>query len=142
MNKMNRNIMNWKQIKKKIINAPHWIINLDEYDCRTFEGDGSSCIKVIEAVTREDSEVRFDRLVKEIEVGTKQFIHTGMRNLKILVFLQFPISMPILMTELSRINDLIEQQIPQSFDYEIKYGLSPREDELTRIILCMAFLSE
>lgn len=132
--------MNWKQIKKKIINAPHWIINLDEYDCRTFEGDGSSCIKVIEAVTREDSEVRFDRLVKEIEVGTKQFIHTGMRNLKILVFLRFPISMPILMTELSRINDLIEQQISQSFDYEIKYGLSPREDELTRIILCMAFL--
>lgn len=50
-----------------------------------------------------------------------------------LVFVQFPISLPIMMAEMNSVSEMINY-ITVDDIIEIKWGLSPREDKVSRIV--------
>ena len=125
--------LTWERLKDEILNSPNWLINLDQNDIKEMESDNSE-VSVFEAKTEDASENRFnelsDRIVNEcIKAGLPQAKHPRM-----LMFIQFPLSAPIKMTEMTAINELIDRLFPDDKDYSVKWGLSPREDNISRIV--------
>ena len=123
----------WQRLKEEILNSPNWLINLDQNDVREMDSDNSK-VSIFEATTEDASESRFnklsDRIVNEcINVGLPQAERPRM-----LMFIQFPLSAPIKMTEMTAINELIDRLFPDDKDCSVKWGLSPREDNISRIV--------
>ena len=125
----------WKNVRREILRSSNWIVHLDKDDLNTFEGGDDDCILTLESSTSDLSEKRFALLSDMIEQKIAD------RNLdsitKIILFVQFPLSSPIMITEMNKINQLIDYLIPEGKDCEIKWGLSPREDDVTRIVCAM-----
>lgn len=130
---MNRQIT-WKDARRYILGSANWIVHLDEDDLNTFEGQDGN-ILVLESSTKDSSEKRFSILSKMIAecVADKNLTHIN----KIIIFIQFPISNPITMNEMSAANQLVDALIPEGNDCEVKWGLSPQEDDALRIVCAM-----
>lgn len=124
----------WQKIKDEILNSPKWLVSLDINDIVTLTSGNDNNINVLEASTMCSSDERFNILVADIlnQYNTTNLM--GCNPLKMLVFVQFPISFPIMMAEMSSINKLIDNIIGENMNCEIKWGLSPREDKISRIV--------
>lgn len=103
-------------------------------DIVTLTSGNDNNINVLEASTMCSSDERFNILVADIlnQYNTTNLM--GCNPLKMLVFVQFPISLPIMMAEMNSINKLIDNIIGENMNCEIKWGLSPREDKISRIV--------
>lgn len=128
---MNRQIT-WKEAKNEILGSSKWIVTLDENDMNTFEAQDDDLIQVLESTTRDSSEERFSILSQIID--SKVSAGTFESITKIIIFIQFPISNPITMEEMGAVNLLVDKLIQVGRDCEVKWGLSPREDDITRIV--------
>ena len=51
------------------------------------------------------------------------------------MYIQFPLNAPIMMSEMSSIHELIDKSFINNSECEIKWGVSPREDNISRIVL-------
>lgn len=124
----------WQKIKGEILNSPKWLVSLDINDIVTLTSGNDNNINVLEASTMCSSDERFNILVADIlnQYNTTNLM--GCNPLKMLVFVQFPISFPIMMAEMNSINKLIDNIIGENMNCEIKWGLSPREDKISRIV--------
>ena len=54
-------------------------------------------------------------------------------SVKVLIHIQFPITAPLMMSDISVISYMVDLLIPKGLDCEVKWGLSPREDNLCKI---------
>lgn len=124
----------WQKIKGEILNSPKWLVSLDINDIVTLTSGNDNNTNVLEASTMCSSDERFNILVADIlnQYNTTNLM--GCNPLKMLVFVQFPISFPIMMAEMNSINKLIDNIIGENMNCEIKWGLSPREDKISRIV--------
>lgn len=124
----------WQQIKDEILKSPKWLVNIDGNDIESFATGNDSNIIVLEASTVDSSDERFNVLITDIlnQYNTINLIRCN--SLKMLMFVQFPISFPIMMAEMNSINKLIDNIIGENMNCEIKWGLSPREDKISRIV--------
>lgn len=125
--------LSWSRLKEEILNSPNWLVRLDENDVKVFEDGGVETIRLFEAITEDMTENRFIMLGKEIIQSV--YPDAIGNTCKVLIYIQFPISFPIMMAEMSSIPNMIEKLIPNETECEIKWGMSPREDNLSRIVL-------
>lgn len=123
----------WQKIKDEILNSPKWLVSLDINDIVTLTSGNDNNINVLEASTMCSSDERFNILVADIlnQYNTTNLM--GCNPLKMLVFVQFPISLPIMMAEMNSVSEMINY-ITVDDIIEIKWGLSPREDKVSRIV--------
>ena len=125
--------LNWEHVKEEILNYPRWIIHLDENDVKSFEAESPENVDVLEAITEDNSENRFNILWNQIFESL--LFNTEHQYNKILMYIQFPLNAPIMMSEMSSIQELIDKSFINNSECEIKWGLSPREDNISRIVL-------
>lgn len=123
----------WEKTKEEILKSPTWIVNLDERDFCEFDEGNDDNITVIDVSTADVTESRFNILSKQIRNNIID-IHLNCSSVKLIMFIQFPLSAPVMMSEMNNINQLTDDIIPKSAECEIKWGLSPREDNVTRIV--------
>lgn len=124
----------WQKLKGEILNSPKWLVSLDSNDVETIAEGGDCNLIVLEAYTEEHSDDRFCLLKTDISYRFKALNLEKCKILRLLIFVQFPISFPIMMTEMNSINKLIDNIIGENMNCEIKWGLSPREDSISRIV--------
>lgn len=123
----------FEQFKEEVMTSPRWIVSLDENDLKTFQGDEDCTITILEAETEDATEQRLHTLLDDIAKQYKALkVHCG-GNVKVLIHIQFPLSSPLLMSEMSAINEMVDMIIPSGTDCEVKWGVSPREDNLCKI---------
>lgn len=125
--------LDWEHVKEEILNYPRWIIHLDENDVKSFEAESPENVDVLEAITEDNSENRFNILWNKIFESL--LFNTEHQYNKILMYIQFPLNAPIMMSEMSSIQELIDKSFINNSECEIKWGLSPREDNISRIVL-------
>lgn len=113
--------------------SPRWIVSLDEDDLKTFQGDDDCTITILEAETEDITEQRLHILLGDFAKQYEALKEPCSNSIKVLIHIQFPISSPLLMSEMSVINDMADLLIPKGLDCEVKWGLSPREDNLCKI---------
>lgn len=123
----------FEQFKEEVMTSPRWIVSLDENDLKTFQGNGDSNIVILQAVTEDTTEQRLHILFDDIAKQYKALEESCGNSVKLLIHIQFPISAPLMMSEMSVINDMVDLLIPKGLDCEVKWGLSPREDHLCKI---------
>lgn len=123
----------WEKTKEEILKSPTWIVNLDEQDFCDFDEGNADNITVIDVSIADVTESRFSILSKQIRNNLMD-IHLSCSSVKLIMFIQFPLSAPVMMSEMNNINQLTDDIIPKSAECEIKWGLSPREDNVTRIV--------
>lgn len=123
---------NWSSVKEEILNSRSWVIHLDEGDIDAFEDGGIECISVFEAITEDTSENRFKYLGEQI---SESFPPTLIGNYsKLLMYIQYPASSPIMMSELDFIQRMMNILLAEKDDCEIKWGLLPREGSVFRVV--------
>jgi len=120
----------WDKLKEEILNAPRWYVNIDMYDLKSFEGDGAEGIIVIEAETTDRSENRLNAITESLIAQIKGFNVPQ----KAMIYIQFPKSSPLIMEELNAVHNLVEETIPTNSDCQIMWGMSLREDDLSRVV--------
>ena len=125
--------LTWERLKEEILNSPNWLINLDENDVREMESDNSE-VSVFEATTEDASENRFNELSNRIAKECIKACLPQSERPRMLIFIQFPLYAPIMMPEMTAINELIDKLFPDGKDCSVKCGLSPREDNISRIV--------
>ena len=119
-------------MKREILESSNWIVHLDADDLNTFESPNDENIIVQESSTRDSSEKRFSILLHKI---AEKIVDKSIDSIdKVIIFIQFPISNPITMNEMSSVHQFVDLLVPEGKDCEIKWGLSPREDDVFRII--------
>ena len=91
-------------------------------------------VVVVEAIEENVTENRFQTLSKTLLEQLSLVDFTSQSSIAMLIFLQFPLSSPIMMTEMNYVNELMDNIIPKDMDCEIKWGMSPREDTISRIV--------
>ncbi len=123
----------FEQFKEEVLSSPRWIVSLDENDLKTFHGDGDRSTTILKATTKDATEQRLQILFDDIAEQYKALEAPRSGNTKALIYILFPISSPFLMSEMSIINDMVDLLIPKGLDCEVKWGLSPREDNLCKI---------
>lgn len=123
----------WKTLREEILTAPYWIVNLDANDVDTI-ADADDNSVVVEAIVEGMTENRF-AIMSKILLDQLSLVNVTFQScISMIMFIQFPLSSPIMMTEMNFINELLDSMIPKDLDCEIKWGLSPREDEISRIV--------
>ena len=125
--------LTWERLKVEILNSPNWLISLDQNDIKEMESDNSE-VSVFEATTENASENRFNELSNRIANECIKACLPQAERTRILMFIQFPLSAPIMMSEMTAINKLIDKLFPDGKDCSVKWGLSPREDNISRIV--------
>ena len=123
----------FEQFKEEVMTLPRWIVSLDENYLKAFQGDGNSTIMILEAETGGATKQRLNILLDCIAEQYKALEKSCGGNVKVLIHIQFPISAPLMMSEMSAINEMVDMIIPSGTDCEVKWGLSPREDNLCKI---------
>lgn len=123
----------WKTLREEILSAPNWIVNLDVNDIDTI-ADADDNSVVVEAIVEGMTENRFAKMSKILLDQLSLANVTSQSSISMIMFIQFPLSSPIMMTEMNFVNELLDRMIPKDLDCEIKWGLSPREDEISRIV--------
>lgn len=124
----------WKTLREEILTAPNWIVNLDANDVGTIADADDSSVVVVEAIVEDMTENRFAIMSKILLEQLSLVNVTSQSCIAMIMFLQFPLSSPIMMTEMNFVNELLDSMVPKDMDCEIKWGLSPREDEISRIV--------
>ena len=124
---------NFEQFKEEVLTSPRWIVSLDEDDLKTFQGDEDCTITILEAETEDATEQRLHTLFERIAEQYKALEESHINSVKVLIHIQFPISVPLMMSEMSAINEMVDMIIPSGMDCEVNWGLSPREDNLCKI---------
>jgi len=124
----------WKKLREDILCAPSWIVNLDANDVDTITNADDDSVVVVEAIEEDVTENRFQTMSKSLLDQLYLIDFASQSRIAMLIFLQFPLSAPIMMTEMSYINELMDNMIPKDIDCEIKWGMSPREDKVSRIV--------
>lgn len=128
--------LNWERFKEEILGSCRWIVSVDQYDLKSFEGESPKDIKIIETSTSNMSDDRFDCLVHSLQ-ERKIIINHAVA--KLLVFIQFPISAPVTMEEMRKVNELVELFDFSSDDCDVMWTMSPRDDNITRIACAIKF---
>lgn len=126
--------LNWKRLKEEILASNRWIVNVDKYDLESFEGEVTHDIKVIETSTSNNTENRFRYLIHSLQ-DERSLLKNAAK--KLLVFIQFPLSAPITMDEMKNVNEVVEFFANGSDDCEVIWSMSPRDDDITRIVCAM-----
>lgn len=122
-----------EQFKEEVITSPRWIVSLDENDLKAFQGDDDCTITILEAETEDATEQRLRILFDDIAKQFNALEYPCGNSVKVLIHIQFPISVPLMMNEMSAINEMVDLILPSGLDREVKWGLSPREDNLCKI---------
>ena len=128
--------LNWERFKEEILSSCRWIVSIDQYDLESFEGKTSTDIKIIETTTSYMSDDRFDCLIDSLQ-ERKIIINHAVT--KLLVFIQFPISAPVTMEEMRKVNELVELFNFSSDDCNVMWTMSPRDDNITRIACAIKY---
>ena len=128
--------LNWERFKEEILSSCRWIVSIDQYDLVSFEGKTSTDIKIIETTTSYMSDDRFDCLIDSLQ-ERKIIINHAVT--KLLVFIQFPISAPVTMEEMRKVNELVELFNFSSDDCYVMWTMSPRDDNITRIACAIKY---
>lgn len=123
----------FEQFKEEVLTSPRWIVSLDENDLKVFQGDDDCIITILEAKTEDATEQRLHTLLERIAEQYKALKESHINSVKVLIHIQFPISAPLMMSEMSVINEMVDMILPSGTDCEVKWGLSPREDNLCKI---------
>ena len=123
----------FEQFKEEVLTSPRWIVSLDENDLKAFQGDDDCIITILEAKTEDATEQRLHTLLERIAEQYKALKESHINSVKVLIHIQFPISAPLMMSEMSVINEMVDMILPSGTDCEVKWGLSPREDNLCKI---------
>ena len=123
----------FEQFKEEVTTLPRWIVSLDENDLKAFQGDDDCIITILEAKTEDATEQRLHTLLERIAEQYKALKESHINSVKVLIHIQFPISAPLMMSEMSVINEMVDMILPSGTDCEVKWGLSPREDNLCKI---------
>ena len=123
----------FEQFKDEVLTSPRWIVSLDENDLKVFQGDDDCIITILEAKTEDATEQRLHTLLERIAEQYKALKESHINSVKVLIHIQFPISAPLMMSEMSVINEMVDMILPSGTDCEVKWGLSPREDNLCKI---------
>ena len=123
----------FEQFKEEVMTSPRWIVSLDENDLKAFQGDDDCIITILEAKTEDATEQRLHTLLERIAEQYKALKESHINSVKVLIHIQFPISVPLMMSEMSAINEMVDMILPSGTDCEVKWGLSPREDNLCKI---------
>ena len=123
----------FEQFKEEVLTSPRWIVSLDENDLKAFQGDHDCIITILEAKTEDATEQRLHTLLERIAEQYKALKESHINSVKVLIHIQFPISAPLMMSEMSVINEMVDMILPSGTDCEVKWGLSPREDNLCKI---------
>ena len=126
--------MNWSRVKEEILNSPNWIISLDENDLKSFEEFDNNEICVSEMSTTDQTECRFEQMCNQL---SNLLSDKKDKFGKMLMFIQFPINSPIMMSEMTYIQEMLEKSSHDDVECEIKWGLSPREDDVSRIVCAL-----
>ena len=124
----------WKTLREEILTAPNWIVNLDANDVDTVADADDDTVVVVEAIEENVTENRFQTLSKSLLEQLSLVDFTSQSSIAMLIFLQFPLSSPIKITEMNYVNELMDNIIPKDMDCEIRWGMSPREDTISRIV--------
>ena len=114
----------FEQFKEEVLTLPRWIVSLDKDDLKAFQGDDDCAITILEAETEDATEQRLHILLGNIAKQYKALEEPRTNSVKVLIHIQFPISAPLMM---------VDMIIPTGMDCEVKWGLSPREDNLYKI---------
>lgn len=131
--KQNKKI-DWKALREEILTTPNWIVNLEANDVDTIADADDESVVIAEAIDDCDSENRFPIISKSIFDQLSMVDFSSQSNISMLLYFQFPLSSPIMMTEMSFVNELLDKMIPKDTDCEIKWAMSPREDKVSRIV--------
>lgn len=123
----------FEKFKEEVMTSPRWIVSLDEDDLKAFQGDDDYAITILEAETEDATEQRLHIMLGNITKQYKALEEPRTNSVKVLIHIQFPISAPLMMNEMSAINEMVDMIIPSETDCEVKWGLSPREDNLCKI---------
>ena len=123
----------FEQFKEEVLTSPRWIVSLDENDLKAFQGDDDCIITILEAKTEDATEQRLHTLLERIAEQYKALKESHINSVKVLIHIQFPISAPLMMSEMSVINEMVDMILQSGTDCEVKWGLSPREDNLCKI---------
>ena len=123
----------FEQFKEEVLTSPRWIVSLDENDLKAFQGDDDCIITILEAKTEDATEQRLHTRLERIAEQYKALKESHINSVKVLIHIQFPISAPLMMSEMSVINEMVDMILPSGTDCEVKWGLSPREDNLCKI---------
>ena len=123
----------FEQFKEEVLTLPRWIVSLDKDDLKAFQGDDDCAITILEAETEDATEQRLHILLGNIAKQYKALEEPRTNSVKVLIHIQFPISAPLMMSEMSAINEMVDMIIPTGMDCEVKWGLSPKEDNLYKI---------
>ena len=123
----------FEQFKEEVLTSPRWIVSLDENDLKVFQGDDDCIITILEAKTEDATEQRLHTLLERIAEQYKALKESHINSVKVLIHIQFPISAPLMMSEMSVLNEMVDMILPSGTDCEVKWGLSPREDNLCKI---------
>ena len=123
----------FEQFKEEVLTSPRWIVSLDENDLKVFQGDDDCIITILEAKTEDATEQRLHTLLERIAEQYKALKESHINSVKVLIHIQFPISAPLMMSEMSVIKEMVDMILPSGTDCEVKWGLSPREDNLCKI---------
>ena len=123
----------FEQFKEEVLTSPRWIVSLDENDLKAFQGDDDCIITILEAKTEDATEQRLHTLLERTAEQYKALKESHINSVKVLIHIQFPISAPLMMSEMSVINEMVDMILPSGTDCEVKWGLSPREDNLCKI---------
>ena len=128
--------LNWERLKEEILGSSRWIVSIDQYDLVSFEGENSKDIKIIETATTNTSDDRFDCLVHSLQ---ERMIIINHAVKKLFVFIQFPLSVPVTMEEMRKVNKLVEFFVYGSEDCEVMWTMSPSDDNITRITCAIKY---
>lgn len=123
----------FEQFKEEVITSPRWIVSLDENDLKAFQGDDDCTITILEAETEDATEQRLRILFDDIAKQFNALEYPCGNSVKVLIHIQFPITDPLMMSDISVISYMVDLLIPKGLDCEVKWGLSPREDNLCKI---------
>ena len=123
----------FEQFKEEVTTLPRWIVSLDENDLKDFQGDNDGTITILEAATEDATQQRLSILLEDITEQYNALEYPCGNSVKELIHIQFPISVPLMMSEMSAINEMVDLILPSGMDCEVKWGLSPREDNLCKI---------
>lgn len=90
-------------------------------------------IVILRTSTDDSTERRLHILFDDIAEQYKALKPCANSVKGLLIHISFPISSPLLMSEMSIINEMVGMVIPSGLDCEVKWELSPREDCLCKI---------
>ncbi len=131
----------FEQFKEEVMTSPRWIVSLDENDLKDFQGDGDGIITILETATEDATEQRLRILFGDIAKQYNAREEPCDNSVKVLIHIQFPISVPLMLSEMSAINEIVDLILPSGMDCEVKWGLPPREDNLCKIAFAINLMN-